>query len=375
MSWNVFIEGPGGTLLMFIVGGIFMYLGIKRGLEPLLLAPIGLGIILANIPGAGLSAYDEGGFLKLLWDGGIRTEVIPLLIFIGIGAMTDFGPFLGMPYTAFLGAAAQFGIFGTFLAAFWLLRFSLPDAASIGIIGSADGPTSIYVATKLNSQYIGAIVVAAYSYISMVPIIQRPIMKYLTTRKERLARMPYSPRAVSRTVRILFPIGVILITGLIAPLAVPLIGMLMFGNLLRESGVMERLSQTAQNEMINLVTLVLGISVGSTMTAAKFLHPTTLLVFALGVFAFALGSATGVILGKVMYYVTRGKVNPIIGACGVSAFPMSARLAQQVASEEDFSNFVLMQAMGANTCGQIASALAGGVLLMAIQTVAPALLL
>jgi len=351
---------------MFLVGGAFIYLGIKRRMEPLLLAPIGLGIILANIPGAGLSAYDEGGFLQLVWDYGIRTEILPLLIFIGIGAMTDFGPFLGFPYVAFLGAAAQFGIFGTFLVAFWLLGFPLYDAASVGIIGSADGPTSIYVATKLNSQYVGAIVMAAYSYISMVPIIQRPIMKYLTTRKERLARMPYSPRPISRTTRILFPLGAILVTALVAPMAVPLVGMLMFGNLLRESGVTERLSDTAQNAMTNLVTLVLGIAVGSTMTAEAFLLPQTLMIFALGLFAFALGSATGVLLGKLMYYITKGKVNPIIGACGVSAFPMSARVAQQVAQEEDFSNHILMQAMGANACGQIASAMAGGILLMLV---------
>lgn len=356
---------------MLAVGGLLIYLGIFKKVEPVLLIPIGMGVIMANIPLGGLG--DEGGLFALLKKVGIETELFPLLIFIGIGAMIDFGPFLERPYTIFLGAAAQFGIFGTFLLAYllgdgWLhlLDFSLKDAASIGIIGSADGPTSIYVSTVLGSKYAPAIVVAAYSYMALVPIIQPPIMRLLTTKAERSLKMPAKGRNVSQRAKILFPLVTIILVGLIVPKATPLIGCLMFGNLLRESGVVERLSATAQNEMANIVTILLGLTVGGMMVAADFLKLETIMIFVMGVIAFALGTAAGLALGKLMCLLSKGKVNPLIGAAGISAFPMSARVVQKVGLEANPHNHLLMQAAGANTAGQIASVVAGGVMLMLI---------
>jgi len=349
-----------GNLVMMGVGGLLIYLAIVKEYEPMLLLPIGVGAILANIPLAGMT--DGDGILGILKRVGIDTELFPLLIFIGVGAMTDFGPLLENPRMVLLGAAGQFGIFGTLLIAA-LLGFNIQEAASIGIIGSADGPTSIYVASALAPHLLGPIAVAAYSYMSLVPIIQPPVMRLLTTEKERKIKMPYTSRPVSKTTRILFPIVVTLVAGLLVPLATPLIGMLMFGNLLREAGVVERLSKAAQNELANLVTLFLGLAVGSTMTAGVFLTLQTLGIITMGLLAFALDTAGGVLFGKLMCVLSGGKFNPLIGASGISAFPMSARVVQKVGQEEDFSNFLLMHAMGANTAGQIASVMAGGVVL------------
>jgi len=349
-----------GNVIMMAVGGVLIYLAIAREYEPTLLLPIGLGAILANIPATGI--LEEGGLFAVLYQMGIANELFPLLIFIGIGAMTDFGPLLGNPITILLGAAAQFGIFGTLLAA-TLMGFDIKEAASIGIIGSADGPTSIYVSSKLAPQLLGPIAVAAYSYMSLVPIIQPPIMKLLTTREERLIKMPYTSRPVSRLTRILFPIVTTLICGLLVPMATPLIGMLMFGNLMRESGVVDRLSRGAQNELVNIVTILLGITIGSTMTAESFLNLRTILIVVMGLLAFSLDTAAGLLLGKAMCVLSGRRINPLIGASGISAFPMSARVVQKVGHEEDFSNFLLMHAMGSNTAGQIASVMAGGVVL------------
>ncbi|HEX9976071.1 MAG TPA: sodium ion-translocating decarboxylase subunit beta [Dehalococcoidales bacterium] len=359
------------TLLMLVVGCVLIYLGIARKVEPVLLIPIGTGIILANIPIGGL--VESGGLFAILRKAGIDTELFPLLIFIGIGAMIDFGPFLEKPYTILLGAAAQFGIFGTFFLVYllgdgWLkvLDFTLIDAASIGIIGSADGPTSIYVSTVLGSQYVAAIVVAAYSYMALVPIIQPPIMRLLTTKEERRVKMPITPGKIAQRTKILFPIATVLVVGLLAPKATPLIGCLMFGNLLRESGVVKGLSEVAQNEMANIVTILLGLTVGGMMIAGEFLQTETIIIFVMGVIAFALDTAAGVILGKIMYAVTRGKVNPLIGAAGISAFPMSARVVQREGLKANPQSHLLMYAAGANTAGQIASVVAGGVMLMLI---------
>jgi sodium ion-translocating decarboxylase beta subunit len=356
---------------MLVIGGVLTWLGIARKVEPVLLVPIGFGCILANIPLGGVS--EGGGFLAVLREAGIQTEVFPLLIFIGIGAMIDFEPFLQRPYTIFLGAAAQFGIFGTFFLAYllgdgWLhvLDFSLQDAASIGIIGSADGPTSIYVATTLQSKYTAAIVVAAYSYMAMVPIIQPPIIKAMCSKEERAWKMPSVPGAIPQRTKILFPVITVLVVGLLAPKATPLIGCLMFGNLLRECGVVERLSLAAQNELANIVTILLGITVGGMMAGSEFLRPETILVFILGIVAFSLDTVAGVLLGKLMYVLSGKKVNPMIGACGISAFPMSARVVQRLGLEADPHNHLLMHAAGANTAGQIASVVAGGVMLMLV---------
>jgi oxaloacetate decarboxylase beta subunit len=351
--------------VMLGIGGLLIYLGIAKEVEPVLLVPIGTGIILGNIPLGGLT--EAGGLLAVLKKAGIDTELFPLLIFIGVGAMIDFGSLLERPYTVLLGAAAQFGIFGTFFMAYFLgdggLRlfdFSFTDAVSIGIIGSADGPTSIYVATVLGSKYAASIVVAAYSYMALVPIIQPPIMRALTTEAERRVAMPIRAPKVSRRTRVLFPIVTIVVVGLIAPKATPLIGTLMFGNLLRESGVLERLSQAAQNEMANIVTILLGLTVGGMMAAKDFLRPETIMIYLMGVVAFAVGTATGVILGKVMYLASGKRVNPLIGAAGISAFPMCARVVQKVGLEANPHNHLIMHAAGANTAGQIASVVAGG---------------
>jgi oxaloacetate decarboxylase beta subunit len=359
------------AVAMLVVGSVLMWLGIAKKVEPVLLVPIGFGCVLANIPLGG--AADAGGFLAVLREAGIHTEIFPLLIFIGVGAMIDFEPFLERPYTIFLGAAAQFGIFGTFFLAYllgdgWLhvLDFSLKDAASIGIIGSADGPTSIYVATILQSKYTAAIVVAAYSYMAMVPIIQPPIIRAMCSKEERALRMPSSAGRISQRTKILFPIITVLVVGLFAPKATPLIGCLMFGNLLRECGAVESLSLAAQNELANIVTILLGITVGGMMSGTEFLRPETILVFILGMVAFSLDTVAGVALGKLMCVLSGRKINPMIGACGISAFPMSSRVVQKLGLEANPYNHLLMHAAGANTAGQIASVVAGGVMLMLV---------
>jgi len=359
------------AVAMLVIGGVLMWLGIDKKVEPVLLVPIGFGCILANIPLGG--AAEAGGFLAVLREAGIHTEIFPLLIFIGIGAMIDFEPFLQRPYTIFLGVAAQFGIFGTFFLAYllgdgWLhvLDFSLQDAASIGIIGSADGPTSIYVATMLQSKYTAAIVVAAYSYMAMVPILQPPIIKAMCSKKERALKMPTAVGIIPRRTKVLFPIITVLVVGLLAPKATPLIGCLMFGNLLRECGVVERLSLAAQNELANIVTILLGITVGGMMAGTEFLRPETILVFILGIVAFSLDTVAGVLLGKLMSVLSGGKINPMIGACGISAFPMSSRVVQKLGLEANPYNHLLMHAAGANVAGQIASVVASGVMLMLV---------
>lgn len=359
------------AVVMLLIAGVLIWLGITHKVEPVLLIPIGMGCMLANIPLGGTT--ESGGFLAVLRDAGIYTEIFPLLIFIGIGAMIDFEPFLQRPYTIFLGAAAQFGIFGTFFLAYWLgagglnlLDFSLNDAAAIGIIGSADGPTSIYVASVLQSKYAAAIVVAAYSYMAMVPIIQPPIIKAMCSHEERALKMPVVAGAISQRLKILFPIITILVVGLIVPKATPLIGCLMFGNLLRESGVVTRLSEAAQNEMANIVTILLGVTVGGMMVGIEFLRPETILVFVLGIVAFSLDTVAGVLLGKSMYVLSGKKVNPMIGACGISAFPMSSRVVQKLGLEANPYNHLLMHAAGANVAGQIASVVAGGAMLMLV---------
>jgi len=359
------------AVAMLVISGVLMWLGIAKKVEPVLLVPIGFGCMLANIPLGG--AAEAGGFLAVLREAGIHTEIFPLLIFIAIGAMIDFEPFLQRPYTILLGAAAQFGIFATFLLAYllgdgWLhiLDFSLKDAASIGIIGSADGPTSIYVATMLESKYRAAIVVAAYSYMALVPIIQPPIIKAMCSKKERALKMPSVAGTISQRTKILFPIITVLVVGLLAPKATPLIGCLMFGNLLRECGVVERLSLAAQNELGNIVTILLGITVGGMMAGTEFLRPETILVFILGIVAFSLDTVAGVLLGKLMSVLSGRKINPMIGACGISAFPMSSRVVQKLGLEANPYNHLLMHAAGANVAGQIASVVAGGVMLMLV---------
>jgi carboxybiotin decarboxylase len=349
-----------GAAIMMLVGAGLIYLAIAREYEPVLLLPIGAGAILGNLPLTGMG--EEGGIFHLLYNAGITTELFPLLIFIAIGAMTDFRPLLSNPITVLLGAAAQFGIFGTMLLAV-LVGFKLTDAASIGIIGAADGPTSIYVASKLAPGLLAPITAAAYSYMALVPIIQPPVMKLLTTQSERRIKMEYTPRPVSRTAAILFPIVTTLICGLLVPMSTPLIGMLMFGNLLRESGVTGRIAQAAENELANLVTLLLGVTIGSTMTAASFLNQQTILILVMGLLAFILDTAAGVFFGKVLCHLSGRRINPLIGASGISAFPMSARVVQKVGQEADFTNHLLMHAMGSNTAGQIASVMAGGVVL------------
>ncbi|MGI6632622.1 MAG: sodium ion-translocating decarboxylase subunit beta [Bacillota bacterium] len=353
MTWR---EG-----LMLVIGGALIYLAIVKEYEPVLLLPIGFGAILANIPGS--SAVGPHGFLTILYEAGIITELFPILIFIGIGAMVDFGPLFEQPSMLFFGAAAQLGIFLTMALAV-LLKFPLKEAAAIGIIGTADGPTSIYVATNLAPRLLAPISVAAYSYMSLVPIIQPPVVRALTTSDERKIRMePVRSKKITKTMRILFPIIITIIAGLITPESLALVGSLMFGNLLRESGVVERLSKTAQNELANLVSLLLGITIGSTMTASEFLHPTTILIIAMGLVAFVLDTAGGVIFAKIMNLVLKRKVNPMVGACGLSAFPMSARVIHRMAQQEDPGNFLLMQAVSANVAGQIASIIAGAMIL------------
>ncbi len=344
---------------MWIIGGILIYLAIKKDMEPTLLLPIGFGAILVNLPLSG--AVGEHGPLTTLYNAGIANELFPLILFIGIGAMIDFGPLLSNPKLMLFGAAAQFGIFFTLCTA--SMFFADKDAASIAIIGAADGPTSIVVAQALDSNYIGAIMVAAYSYMALVPIIQPPVIKLLTTKKERLIRMPYVQREVSQTTKILFPIILTIVAGIVAPDSVALIGFLMFGNLIRECGVLNSLSETAQKVLANLVTIFLGITIASQMQADKFLSPATLLILGLGLVAFVVDTAGGIIFAKVLNLFLKNKMNPMIGAAGISAFPMAGRVVHKMGIKEDPQNFLLMQATGVNVSGQIASVIAGGMIL------------
>ena len=355
-----------GNAIMIIAGCVLIYLAIAKEYEPVLLLPIGMGCVIANIPMTGMNGPD--GLFTVLYDAGIKTELFPLIIFIGVGAMIDFSPLLSQPKMVLLGAAGQFGIFGTLLLA-TLLGFPLNEAASIGVIGAIDGPTSIFVASILAPNLLAPIAVAAYSYMSLIPIIQPPIMKAMTTKRERLVRMEYAPRPISRGALVAFPIVVTLVVGIIIPAAVPLISMLMLGNLLRESGVVDRLNKTAQNELINIATLFLALTIGATMTASSFLTASTLAVLGLGLIAFALDTVAGLFFGKLMCWGSGYKINPLIGAAGISAFPMAGRLAARVAQDEDFENFILMHAMGANTAGQLGSVAAGGILLALVSGV------
>ena len=357
-----------GQLAMIAVGCGLIYLAIAKGFEPLLLIPIGFGGILANIPIAGIAGPD--GLLGILYYAGIETGLFPLLIFMGVGAMTDFGPLLARPSLMILGAAAQFGIFFTLFGAIVMnlvpgMEFTLADAAAIAIIGGADGPTAIYVASRLAPDLLGAIAVAAYSYMALVPIIQPPIMKALTSEEERQTKMEQL-RRVSKLEKILFPLLLLMVTILLLPSATPLVGMLCFGNLLRECGVVDRLSSTAQNELINIVTIFLGLAVGGKLAADSFLSAETLGILMLGMVAFSIGTAAGVIMGKIMYRATGKAVNPLIGAAGVSAVPMAARVANKIGLQANPQNFLLMHAMGPNVAGVIGSAVAAGVLLSVI---------
>lgn len=368
-----FLAGNWRMPVMWMIGGLLIFLAIKKDMEPSLLLPIGFGAILMNLPGVRLGVDAAGnaeGILGLLYNSGIANELFPLLLFIGIGAMIDFGPLLSNPKLMIFGAAAQFGIFFTFFMAS-LLGFDIRDAASIAIIGAADGPTSIVVANVLNSSYIGAITVAAYSYMALVPIVQPPVVKLLTTRKERCIRMPYEPKEVSKTVRILFPVIITIITGLFAPDAVVLIGFLMFGNLIRECGVLNMLSETAQKVLANLVTLLLGISIAANMAAEQFLRVETLLIMGLGLVAFIFDTAGGVMVAKfINLFLPKGKkLNPMIGAAGISAFPMSSRVIHKMGLKEDPQNFLLMHTVGVNVSGQIASVIAGGLIMRLVYTI------
>jgi oxaloacetate decarboxylase beta subunit len=353
-----------GELLMIMVACVLLYLGIGKKFEPLLLVPIAFGMLLVNLPLGGIMSYpkdgENAGLVWYLYQG-VKLGIYPPLIFMGVGAMTDFGPLIANPKSLLLGAAAQIGIFFTFIGAN-LLGFDLRGAASIGIIGGADGPTAIYLTSKLKPELLPAIAIAAYSYMALVPIIQPPIMKLLTTKKERSVVMEQL-REVSKTEKVVFPIMVTILCGLLLPAAVPLLGSLMLGNLFRESGVTARLSDTAQNALINILTIFLGVSVGATASADKFLQVQTLMIIALGLAAFSVGTASGVLFGKLMYLWSGGKVNPLIGSAGVSAVPMAARVSQVVGQKEHPGNYLLMHAMGPNVAGVIGSAIAAGVML------------
>lgn len=356
-------------LLMYAIGGLLIYLAIAKGFEPALLMPMGFGAILVNLPLSGvLNQVLEGGIeapgiIEWLFHTTIESsEALPILLFIGIGAMIDFGPLLSNPKMMIFGAAAQFGIFFT-IAIAALCGFELKDAAAIGIIGAADGPTAILVSQIFNSKYMGAIAVAAYSYMALVPIIQPFAIKLVTTKKERMIRMPYNPKSISKTTRILFPIIVTIIAGLVAPMSVSLVGFLMFGNLLRECGCLNSLSLTAQNEFANIITLLLGLTISFSMQAENFVRWETLLIMGLGLVAFIFDSIGGVLVAKLMNLFLKEKINPMIGAAGISAFPMSARVIQKMALKEDNQNHLLMHAIGANVSGQIGSVIAGGIIL------------
>lgn len=348
--------------IMWLIGGLLIFLAIKKDMEPTLLLPIGFGAIIVNLPGVA----SEEGPLATLFNAGISNELFPLILFIGIGAMIDFGPLLTNPKLLIFGAAAQFGIFFTLCMAS-LFGFDLKDAASIGIIGAADGPTSIVVAQALDSTYVGAIMVAAYSYMALVPIVQPPVIKLLTTKKERLIRMPYEPKKVSKLTRILFPIVITAIVGLVTPESVYLVGFLMFGNLIRECGVLNTLSETAQKVLANLVTIFLGITIATKMHYEQFLKLETLLILGLGLVAFIMDTAGGVLFAKLLNLFMKKKVNPMIGAAGISAFPMSGRVVHKMGLAEDSQNFLLMHSMGVNVSGQIASVIAGGMILSLVQ--------
>ena len=357
---NLFTENGWKYVVMWIIGGILIFLAIKKNMEPTLLLPMGFGAILVNLPFSG--AVTEEGAITILYNAGIANELFPLLLFVGIGAMIDFGPLLSNPKLMIFGAAAQFGIFLTLsLAA--LFGFALNDAASIAIIGAADGPTSIFVANMLDASCKGAIMVAAYSYMALVPIIQPPVIKAITTQKERRIRMPYKPATVSKTTRILFPILITIIVGLVSPQSVTLVGFLMFGNLIRECGVLDNLSETAQNVLANLITLFLGISIALNLQAEAFLRTETLIILGLGLVAFIFDTFGGVMFAKFLNLFLKEKINPMIGAAGISAFPMSARVVHKMGLEEDNQNFLLMHTIGVNVSGQVASVIAGGLIL------------
>ena len=366
-------------VIMWVIGGVLIYLAIAKEMEPTLLLPMGFGAILVNLPidpAAVQAAIDAGehlpgvqGVLQTLFEIGIEgAELFPLMLFIGIGAMIDFQPLLTNPKLMIFGAAAQFGIFFT-LGAASLLGFELKDAASIAIIGAADGPTSIFVATELGSKYLGAIMVAAYSYMALVPLVQPPIIKLCTTKAERKIKMQYKGKPVSKRTKILFPIVVTIIVALVAPDAVALIGFLMFGNLIRECGVLDSLSNTAQNVLANLITIFLGISIASQMKAESFLQVDTLIIIGLGLVAFVFDTFGGIMVAKIMNLFSKEKINPMIGAAGISAFPMSARVVHKMGLEEDNSNFLLMHSIGVNVSGQIASVIAGGLILALVKAI------
>lgn len=353
-------------IAMWVIGGLLIYLAIKKDMEPTLLLPMGFGVILVNLPLSGVIDQTVNGLLQrgplsVLYDAGIANELFPLLLFIGVGAMIDFGPILSNPKLMIFGAAAQFGIFFTLCTA--SMFFDLNDAASIAVIGAADGPTSIVVAMMLNSKYLGAIMVAAYSYMALVPIVQPPVIKLLTTKKERMIRMPYKAKQVSKTTRILFPIIITIIAGIVSPNSVALVGFLMFGNLIRECGVLDSLSETAQKVLANLITIFLGITVASQMQYESFLKFDTLLILLLGLVAFIFDTAGGVLFAKFLNLFLKEKINPMIGAAGISAFPMSGRIVHKMGLKEDPSNFLLMHSIGVNVSGQIASVIAGGLIL------------
>jgi len=353
-------------VVMWAIGGVLIYLAIKKEMEPSLLLPIGFGAILVNLPFSGaitqtINGILQEGPLSSLYEAGIANELFPLLLFIGIGAMCDFGPILSNPALMLFGAAAQFGIFFTFCIA--SMFFPINDAASIATIGAADGPTAIVVAQKLGSAYLSPIMVAAYSYMALVPIIQPPVIKALTTKKERRIRMDYEPKSVSKLTRILFPIIITIIAGLVSPASVSLVGFLMFGNLIKECGVLDSLNETAQSALTNIITLILGLTIASQMVADKFLSLNTLLILAMGLFAFVFDTAGGVLFAKFLNLFLKKKVNPMIGAAGISAFPMSGRIIHKMGLEEDNQNFLLMYSMGVNVSGQIASVVAGGLIM------------
>lgn len=352
------------NLVMIAIGAILIYLGVKKDFEPLLLVPIGFGCILVNIPLAGL--MEDEGFLRTIYNMGIQNELFPLLIFVGIGAMTDFRPVLENPYTFLLGAAGQFGIFLTLIISL-ALGFPYNEAVTIGIIGACDGPTVIYVASKYAKELLGPCSVAAYSYMSLVPLLQPPIMKMLTTRKEREAVMKTHKKTVSDTTALLFPVVITIIGGLIAPMGLPLLATIMLGNFMKESGAVARLTKVSENEIANAVTLFLGLAIGGTMNGEVFVKPQTILILCLGLLAICLDTVFGVLFGKVLYYVTGGKVNPLIGAAGISAFPMSARVVQKEGQKYNKKNYLLMHAMGANAGGQVGSVMAAAVMLSVLK--------
>ncbi|MDR3335806.1 MAG: sodium ion-translocating decarboxylase subunit beta [Treponema sp.] len=372
---NLFIGFTSFTLpqgVMIAVGLLLIFLAVKKEYEPMLLLPIGFGTILVNLPLSAVWSFEgEPGFLQLLFNAGITTELFPVLIFIAVGAMCDFGPMFKNPVMMFFGAAAQFGIFATIIFAVILGKTvpflsdfqDLRVASAIGIIGAADGPTSIFVATRFARKYLGPISVAAYSYMALVPLIQPPVIRLITTKKERQIKMIAHDANIPKSLRICFPIVVTVVSGLVAPISVPLIGSLMFGNLVRECGVLDRLSTAAQNELANIVTLLLGITIGSSMTSARFLTPQTLMILAMGLVAFVFDTAGGVFFAKFLNLFLKEKINPMVGAAGISAFPMSARVIQRIATEEDPNTFVIMHAVSANVSGQLGSVIAGGIVL------------